>query len=213
MSGEQRLTRLRNALDARLSHVSCAIQAVHHRHNVSAILRTCDALGIHRVDLVEGHFVPNRGAARGAERWLDLRHQLSPEAAVRDLKDAGYRIYVADLADDVVTPEQVPLDRPVCIWMGAELQGVAPEARAAADGVIHIPMRGLAQSLNVSVAAGMLLRPVAERARLLGEGALLPQEQREATWQAWLDRDRETQRAVSGLVVVEPPPTEERPGG
>lgn len=191
-----RLARLRAALDDRLASVSCAIQAVHHRHNVSAILRTCDALGVHRVDLVEGHFVPNRGAARGAERWLDLHHHANPADAVAALRSAGFRIYVADLDARSVPPEEVPLDRPVCLWMGAELAGVDPEARAAADGVVHLPMRGLAQSLNVSVAAALILRAVAERARAtLDREALLSDEVREATWSAWLAREEATRDA------------------
>lgn len=196
MSVQARIERLRQALDARLGRVACAIQAVHHRHNVSAILRTADALGVHRVDLVEGHFVPNRGAARGAERWLDLRHHREPAAAIASLKTAGFRIYVADLDDDSVPPERVPVDRPVCLWMGAELAGIDPAARAAADGVVQIPMYGLAQSLNVSVAAAMILRAVADRARAEGgRGALLSPEVREATWRAWLDREEALGRA------------------
>jgi tRNA (guanosine-2'-O-)-methyltransferase len=192
MTLDPRIERLRAALDQRLAGVACAIQAVHHRHNVSAILRTCDALGIHRVDLVEGHFVPNRGAARGAERWLDVRHQPDAATAIAELRAAGYRIFVADLDPESVPPERVPVDRPVCLWMGAELQGVSPEARAAADGVVHIPMRGLAQSLNVSVAAALILRGVAERARAeIGAAALLAPGVREATWAAWLAREQE----------------------
>jgi tRNA (guanosine-2'-O-)-methyltransferase len=184
-----RLGRIRAALDARLGRVSCAIEAVHHRHNVSAILRTCDALGVHRVDLVEGHFTPTRGAARGAERWLDIRHHTDPDDAIGDLTRAGFAVYVADLDDDGVPPEEVPVDRPVCLWFGAELEGVAPSARAAAAGVVQIPMRGLAQSLNVSVAAAVAMRPVAERARALGREALLDDATRDATWRAWLARE------------------------
>lgn len=193
----RRLARIHHALDARLAHVACAVQAVHHRHNVSAILRTCDALGVHRVDLVEGHFVPNKGAARGAERWLDLHHHPGPASAIESLRSAGYRIFVADLERDSVPPEQVPLDQPVCLWMGAELQGVDDEARAAADGVVHIPMYGLAQSLNVSVAAALLLRPIADRARALGPAALLSPATRASTWQRWMERERTLSSALA----------------
>lgn len=197
MSVEGRLERIQAALSQRLAHVSCAVQAVHHRHNMSAILRTCDALGIHRVDLVEGHFEAVRGAARGAERWLDIHHHTSPEDAVRALADAGYAIWVADLDEASVTPEQVPLDRPVCIWMGAELEGVDPVAREAATGVVQVPMRGLAQSLNVSVAAALTLRPVAERARAeRGDAALLSPAEQAAWWTSWIDREERLHEAA-----------------
>lgn len=186
----ERLARIRAALDQRLHHVAIAVEALYHRHNVSAVLRTADALGIHRVHLVEGHFKAVKGASRGAERWLELHHHASPEAAVQAIRDAGYAIYVADLAPDGVAPEHVPLDKPVCLWFGAELVGVSPIAREAADGVVTVPMRGFAQSLNVSVAAAVTMRPVAEGARSrFGEEALLPAVEREALWTRWLDRE------------------------
>lgn len=184
-----RLGRIRAALDARLHHVSIAVEALYHRHNVSAVLRTADAMGLHRVHLVEGHFKAVRGASRGAERWLELHHHADPTAAVEAIRSAGYRIWCADLADDGVPPEEVPLDHPVCLWFGAELVGVSPIAREAADGVVTVPMRGFAQSLNVSVAAAVTMRPVAERARARGEDALLPPDEREAVWKRWLDRE------------------------
>lgn len=188
---ERRLARLEGALAERLGHVRCAVQAVHHRHNTSAILRTCDALGIHHVHLVEGHFTPTAGAARGAERWLALHHHRSVAEGVQAVKDAGFALWVADLTEHSLPPEQVPLDRPVCLWFGAELLGVDPAAHDAAEGVVHIPMRGLAQSLNVSVAAAVALHTVAERARqALGARALLDPAEREATWRTWVGREQ-----------------------
>src|SRR5688572_10681295 len=112
----ERHQRLHDALQRRIGHVRCAIEAVHHRHNVSAILRTCDAMGLQTVHLVEGHFVPSKGTARGAERWLDLPRHPTPEEAIAALRSDGFAIWVADFADPPVPPEDVPLDRPVCLW-------------------------------------------------------------------------------------------------
>lgn len=189
MTDDSRAARLRRALDQRLDRVCVAIEAVYHRHNVSAILRTCEAMGVHRVHLVEGHFATSRGPARGAERWLELVRHRSPEAAIEVLKSQGYAVWIADLAERPVPPESVPVERPVCLWFGAELVGVSAAARAAADGVVTVPMRGLAQSLNVSVACALTVRPVAERARALGEAALLPLATRDALFAEWLARD------------------------
>lgn len=190
MVSDERRARMEAALAQRTAWVACAVEAVHHRHNISAILRTCDALGLHRVHLVEGHFTPVRGAARGAERWLDLRHDLDADAAITALKADGYAVWCADLDENSVAPEQVPIDRPVCLWFGAEVVGVSAAARAAADGVVSIPMYGFMQSLNVSVAAAMTLRAVAERVRLVhGKAALLDDQARAALLARWLSRD------------------------
>jgi tRNA (guanosine-2'-O-)-methyltransferase len=185
-----RRQRIETVLAQRIDSVRCAIEAVHHRHNISAVLRTCDALGLSNVHLVEGHFAPSKGTTRGAERWLELHRHANPRDAIAAIRDAGFAIWVADLAAPPVAPEQVPVDRPVCLWFGAELIGVGPEARAAADGVVTIPMRGFAQSLNVSVAAAVTLRAVAERSRAtLGERALLSPSVRAETLSAWLARE------------------------
>lgn len=189
MIGQARLERMRHVLEQRIGWVRCALEAVHHRHNVSAALRTCDAMGLHRVHLVEGHFTPARGVARGAERWLDIAWHASAGEALSALREAGCAVYVADLAEDGLAPEEIPLDRPVCLWFGAELAGVSEEARSAADGVMTIPMRGFAQSLNVSVATALAVRAVAERARSeLGERALLSEAEKQRTWDRWIEQ-------------------------
>ncbi len=196
---------MRTALDARLGWVRCAIEAVYHRHNVSAILRTCDSLGLHHIHMVEGHFSPVKGAARGAERWLDLHREKGAEAAIESIRAAGFQIWIADLAEDSVAPEEVPIDKPVCLWFGAELVGVSETARAAADGVVTVPMRGLAQSLNVSVAAALTMRPVAERARLMGAGALLSTDERETTWKTWMERESALRDGVKARIAQKLP--------
>lgn len=185
-----RRQRIETVLGQRIDSVRCAIEALHHRHNVSAVLRSCDALGLSHVHLVEGHFTPSKGTTRGAERWLALHRHPSPEHAIEEIRAAGFAIWIADFAEPPVAPEQVPVDRPICLWFGAELIGVGAAARAAADGVVTIPMRGFAQSLNVSVAAAVTLRAVAERSRqVLGERALLTPAAADAFRQEWLARE------------------------
>jgi tRNA (guanosine-2'-O-)-methyltransferase len=196
MVSDRRDDRMRQVLERRLGRVRCAVEAVYHRHNVSAILRSCDAFGIHHVHVVGGEGGAT-GPARGAERWLAIHPHATAAEALAALREAGCDVWVADLADGpTVVPERVPLDRPVCLWFGAELLGVSAEARAAARGVVTVPMAGMAQSLNVSVAAAVVLRPVADRARALGAGALLPEAERAATLAAWRARDDATVAAI-----------------
>jgi tRNA (guanosine-2'-O-)-methyltransferase len=197
MVSDRRHDRMGEVLAQRLLHVRCAVEAVHHRHNLSAILRTCDSLGVHRVDLVEGPaFKPSRGAARGAERWLDLQQHAGAAQAIASIRADGYRVFVADLADGSFGPDDLPIDRPVCLWFGAEHAGVSEEAKAAADGVVTVPMRGFAQSLNVSVAAALALQTVATRARALGPEALMPPALQQATREGWLAREEAMALAI-----------------
>lgn len=105
------------------------------------------------------------------------------------LREAGCQVFVADLDEAGVPPETVPLTAPVCLWFGAEMVGPSDTARRLADGVVTLPMRGLAQSLNVSVAAALSLHTVAERSRVqLGRAALLGDTERAALWALWCER-------------------------
>ncbi len=212
MIAPRRLERMQAILDQRLGWVHCAVEHVHHRHNVSAILRTCDALGLFHVHLVgEQTFQVVGATSRGAHRWLNIQRHPTVGGAVRAIKDAGCRLLVADLADDAVAPREVPIDQPVCLWFGAELVGVDPEAREAADGVVTIPMHGMAQSLNVSVASALALEPVAHRARHGVDGALLDGPTRAAVLTDWLAReahdDAATRQLADALRADDPTPS------
>ena len=94
--------RLAQVAGARLAHVACAVEHVYHRHNTSAILRTCDALGVHHVHLVGPRgFRASKGPARGADRWLALHRHERTEEAVEAIRSAGYALWVADLRNRV----------------------------------------------------------------------------------------------------------------
>ncbi len=188
------LRRFDTVLDGRIRHVRCALEAVHQRHNAGAILRSCDAFGIHTVHWVGLKGDPAWRASRGTSQWVEQRAHDDAEAALTSLDTEGYDVWIADLDANGVPPEEVPLDRPICLWMGAEWVGVSDVARSAAKGVVTLPMFGFTQSLNVSVAAALCLRPLAERARRLGDVAKLRPDERTLAkhlWQRALD-DGET---------------------
>ena len=100
--------------------------------------------------------------------------KLAPVIAIRARK-RGFRVFVADLMEDeAFSPDTVPIDEPIAILMGAELTGVSDQARALADGAVCVPMHGLTESLNVSVAAACILQRVTERRRIENGGGDLP---------------------------------------
>ncbi len=188
-----RAERVLATLDNRLGSVAVVAEAVRRRHNVSAILRTCEAFGIHEVHLVTQGFRPVPGASRSSERWVDTRIQPTTAASLDDLKARGFRIYVADFLPGAYTPETVPVDQPLALVFGSEVRGVSAEARERADGAVLIPMRGLTQSLNVSVSAAILIRTVAERRRAL-VGADLDPAERTRFFDAWAALEGEAAR-------------------
>lgn len=205
---ERRRARVERALHDRLASVVVVVEAVRRRHNTSAILRSAEAFGLHEVHLITGQFRPSRGAARGAERWLELHRHATTTDALRALKARGFQLWVADLAADAKTPLEVPIDQPLAVLFGSELAGVSDEARALADGVVTVPMRGLTESLNVSAAAAVVLSGVVERRRAL-VGADIEPDRARAFYEAWLARETE---ADAGLRAQSEPEIDELSG-
>jgi tRNA (guanosine-2'-O-)-methyltransferase len=187
-SQRSRAERVRTALQGRMGSVVVVIEAVHRRHNASAILRSCECFGVHEVHLITRSFRPSKGAARGSERWMEVHMHPETGPVLEDLRARGFRIFVADLDDEAHTPDTVPVDAPVALLMGSEVVGVSDEARALADGAVCVPMRGLTESLNVGAAATCTLYRVAERRRAVA-GADLAPERRDAFFSRWLDRE------------------------
>lgn len=185
MLNPDRIARVRAALDRRLGSVVAVAEGVRRRHNVSAILRSCEAFGVHEVHVIDPGFRAAHSAARGAERWVEARAFATTAESVGELRSRGFAVYVADLDPAAVTPEAVPVDRPIAVVFGSELRGVSDEARALADGTVMVPMLGLTESLNVAVSASIILRAVADRRRA-SVGADLSAARRDAFLAAWI---------------------------
>ena len=154
-------------LPRRLNGVTVVGEAIHRRHNMSAILRSAEGFGVHEAHLVCNSFKPSIGAAKGSERWMELTLHKTTTDCVSVLRERGFKLYVCDLDDDAVAPWDVPVDQPIALLFGAELAGVSDEARELADGFVKIPMVGVTQSLNVSAAAAVVLNHVCERRRAI----------------------------------------------
>jgi tRNA (guanosine-2'-O-)-methyltransferase len=197
----RRLARLLNVLDVRIGGLAMVAEAVNRRHNVSAILRSAEAFGLHEAHLVCNDFQPVRSAAKGASRWMALSLHDTTADCVSVLKARNFAIYVCDLADDAMAPEQVPVDRPLAVLFGGEVSGVSDQAHELADGVIKLPMVGVTQSLNVSVAAAIILQIIARRrAAQVGHGSL-GQSQRTEFLARFLKNEAKRKKAWRYLVA------------
>jgi len=162
----ERFAKLKSALARRQPDLTVFMDAVNKSHNVSAIIRTADAVGVHRI-----HALSTGGALRrhhmiggGAIDYVQLTLHSSTAGALAALRGDGWRLVAAHAGSDARNYRDVDYTAKVAIMVGAELVGVSEEALAAADERVAIPMRGLGTSLNVSVAVGVMLLE-AERQR------------------------------------------------
>jgi tRNA (guanosine-2'-O-)-methyltransferase len=155
----RRFRRIKRVLDRRQPDLTVLMERVNKPHNFSAILRNCDAVGVLEVHAV----IPERGidihhhTSGGTKRWMKIVRHPDVDVAVSVLHRSGYRVLAAHLTEDAEDYREVDLSRPVAFMMGAELYGVSDPALELADGAVRIPMVGMVKSLNVSVAAALLL--------------------------------------------------------
>ncbi len=156
-----RYRRLRSILDRRQPDLTVLVEGLSKPHNVAAVIRTCDAVGVFEVHAVAAgrgpSFAPSRLVSGGSGRYVPVRVHPDLAAAVGALRGAGFRVLAAHLAPGAVDFRSVAYTRPTAILLGTELEGVSPEAEALADGAVAIPMAGAVASLNVSVAAAVIL--------------------------------------------------------
>ncbi len=146
-------------------------------HNVGTILRLADALLTAKVWLCGKIPLPPshkiKTGSRGSDRWVDWEHAPSAAAVIADLRRAGTFIVAAELACDSVHYANAAYRFPLALVLGSEAAGVSAEALALADLTVHLPIHGMANSINVSAAAAVLLY---EFERLAGDsrGPTLP---------------------------------------
>lgn len=155
----RRFQRLKAVLDRRMGDLTVLLEHVEKPHNLSAILRSCDAVGVleaHAVCL-QGRLPTFNSTAQGSQKWVPLQVHNSSAAALQTLKDRGFRVYGTMLSDTALDYRQCDFTGPTAFVLGAEKWGLSPEAAALVDQAVIIPMRGMVQSLNVSVATATLL--------------------------------------------------------
>lgn len=187
----ERREKLLKVLSLRLGAVRVVVENLHHPHNMSAVVRSCEAFGVQHVHAVETveEFTFSRRVTLGAHKWLTLHRHDTFAACAEELRGLGFRLYAALLDPSAVPLGEVPVDRPVALVLGNEKEGVTPEARRLCDGAYIIPMTGFSQSFNISVAAAVSLYDVTRRARAeRPDRGLLAEADRAALLEAWLPK-------------------------
>lgn len=154
-----RYRKLRRVLDRRQPDLTLLTENVHKSHNISAILRTADAVGIYEAHAIsEGGEVPRHHmSSAGSRKWVEVRAHRDLASALRHLRSTGHQILAAHFSDNSVDFREVDYTVPTAILFGSELWGVSDRAADEADRHIVIPMEGMVASLNVSVATALIL--------------------------------------------------------
>lgn len=156
----RRRERIRSILRRRQKDLTLIMDNIWDPHNVSAVLRSCDAFGLLGVHLYYTTAQwPDLGkkSSASALKWVDrTRHEDGP-AMIRGLREQGYQIVRTGFSETAREPSEYDLTRPTAIILSNEHRGTAPELVELVPDEIYIPMQGMIQSFNVSVAAALML--------------------------------------------------------
>ena len=155
----ERFHKLKQVLAARQPDLTVLMENVHKSHNIGAVIRTCDAVGV-----FEAHAVSDRGEIRrhravsgGTRKYVPVHIHPDVASACDRLRNKGHQILAAHLSDSGRDYRDFDYTLPTALVLGSELLGVSDVAAEVADHHVVIPMNGVVASLNVSVAAAVIL--------------------------------------------------------
>ena len=155
----ERFARLVEVLNLRQPDLTVVSDSVHKGQNLSAIVRTCDAVGIMDVHsaLDEATFRAHTGTTMGTHKWVETHVYQNVSEPLTKLHSEGYQIVAADTAGSTVDYREIDFTQPTALLLGAEKYGISDTAAPFIDKRITVPMLGMVESFNVSVACAIIL--------------------------------------------------------
>jgi tRNA (guanosine-2'-O-)-methyltransferase len=191
---DRRQNRIEEVIDRRQPDLMVILENVHDPHNVSAVLRSCDAVGVLKIALIYTVESPPTAFARttsgSAAKWIEIQSFNSVDECFSALNAEGFTIYATALGESSRDLFGVDFTKPAAIAFGNEMRGLSKEAIEKADATIEIPMVGMVRSLNISVACAVTLYEAFRQRRVAGlyESPKLTGNARTLLVDDWLNR-------------------------
>ncbi|QLE03129.1 RNA methyltransferase [Galbibacter sp. BG1] len=164
---EERKQRFLDILAERTNHFTVAIEDVYQLHNTSAVIRSCDAFGIQNVHVVEEQFGKrlDKNIAMGSQKWVDINRYGNTLDCIDALKAKGYRVVATTPHTNASNLKDFDVEVKSALFFGTEKSGLSRTVLDNADAFLKIPMRGFAESLNISVSAAIILQHITSKLR------------------------------------------------
>ena len=208
MINEKRLERIEDILSRKQPTLQVMLDNVHSSQNLSAIIRSSDAVGVLDIyystkknETLRIH----KTITQGAHRWIHRHrmHDTHKTAFLKQKKAQGFQVVVTHLEERAVSFREIDYTKPTLLVLGNEKEGVSAEVIAEADEVIIIPMQGMVQSLNVSVATALILYEAQRQLENAGryDSPVLSSEKREEIKAAWIYRDTIARRSKGEIAL------------
>ena len=160
----EREERIDHVLKGRIPHVQVAIEAPADVHNALAVVRSAEAMGVSAVHIIASQMSKGRGkrTTKGTSRWTNICYHDDLNTFSKEIRRVGFGLAGA-VVDAPLKLNQIDLTQPICLMFGNEQRGLTDEAKEECDQLYTIPMSGMVESFNLSVAAGISLYDVVNR--------------------------------------------------
>ncbi len=182
MASEERIEKLRTVLKNRQIDLKVILEDIHDPHNVNAIYRSCEAVGVMDVILlyIKEKFPEIKfNSSASACKWIDLYEFSNPLKIIPKLKNEGYQIYSLVLDEKAKSIYNIDWTKPSVIIIGNEHSGVSKKTQELSTKNLYIPMNGVIESLNVSVATAVTLYEASRQRKINGQ---YPNSQIDSEW-------------------------------
>ena len=168
----QRKEKLISVFNKRQNDITVVLENVFDPHNISAVMRTCDAVGVQEIYILNTKIPPHKkwGAksSSSAAKWLTIHQYENASACFSSLRERYSTILTTHLSGDAISLHNIDLTKSIALVFGNEHDGVSEEIRKLADGNFVIPQVGIIQSLNISVACAVSLYEAFRQKTLAG---------------------------------------------
>ncbi len=187
---ENRKQIFKNVLNNRTRYFTVALEDLYQMHNVSAVVRSADVFGLQDIHIIQQKYQPklSHSIAKGAEKWLDIHRYPDTRTAIDNLRNKGYQIVATTPHTNDVNLPDFDISRPSAFFFGVEKDGLSAQVMEQADVFLKIPMYGFTESLNISVAAALIIRDVTERLRQSDIQWQLSEAEKEQIYMQWLEK-------------------------
>ena len=192
---ENRRKLFHTVLNERTKHFTVAIEDIYQPHNASAVVRSCEVFGIQEVHIIENKytFEASNQVAKGAQKWLDFSYYKDEATnntldCIDKLHAQGYQIIATTPHNDSCMLQDFDISQKSAFFFGVEKEGLSKDVMENADGFLKIPMVGFTESLNISVAAAIILQDLNYRLKNSSASWQLTEREKKEKYQDWLEK-------------------------
>tara|TARA_B110000046_G_C13026027_1_gene414150 strand:- start:11103 stop:11813 length:711 start_codon:yes stop_codon:yes gene_type:complete len=191
---DNRKALFKKVLEDRTRHFTVVLEDIFQPHNASAVVRTCDIFGVQDVHAIENKYTNkvSRHVTKGSQKWItSKRYKLdgdNTQICLDSLREKGYQIIATTPHNDSCLLQDFDITKKSAFVFGVEAEGVSDYVKDNADGFLKIPMVGFTESLNISVAAAIILQDLTTKLRMSDVDWQLTKEEKEILYFNWVKK-------------------------